>query len=282
MDKDAEAIVGKAQQIADEVIAIMSGYALDLVGAILILFVGWTVAGWVRRLLRKRLLASPMVDDTIAPYVANVAYYVILIFVLVAVLNQFGVQTTSIIAALGAAGLAVGLALQGTLSNVAAGLMLLFLRPFKVGDFVDTASGSGTVEQIGLFTTTFTTFDGVFVSTPNSGIIGGAITNYSRNPTRRVDITIGIAYDDDIDKARAILQGLMDGDERVLPEPGSQTMVTALGDSAVDVNMRCWVNAGDYWSFLFDTRQKAKVEFDAAGLNIPFPQRDVHVIERKS
>ncbi len=197
---------------------------------------------------------------------------------IVVVLAQFGVQTTSIIAVLGAVGLAIGLALQGTLQNIAAGIMLLLLRPFKVGDFIDAAGKAGTVVELGLFNTEFRTADGICIFIPNASIWGAAITNFSRNAKRRVDIVVGISYDDDIDKARDVLQGLMDEDNRVLSDPGPETLVVELGDSSVNINMRCWVDGWDYWRVLFDLNQLAKVKIEAAGCSIPYPQHDVHMI----
>jgi len=211
------------------------------------------------------------------PFLASVARYVVLVFVIVAVLNQFGVETTSIIALLGAAGLAVGLALQGTLSNVAAGMMLLMLRPFKVGDFIDASGISGTVVEIGLFTSELKTFDGVYLMAPNSELWNKAILNFSRNPTRRLDLVVGIAYTDDVDGAIKALEGLIKSDSRILADPESQVLVTELGDSAVSLNMRFWVNADDFWGVKFDFTKWSKSTIEAAGYSIPFPQQDVHM-----
>ena len=253
-------------------------YSLDLIGAIVILIVGWIVAGWIRVAVRKTLSRLPNADATVTRAVSNLARYLVLVLVLIAVLAQFGVQTASILAVLGTAGLAIGLALQGTLSNVAAGFMLLMLRPFKIGDYVDAEGVAGTVEGIGLFTTEFTTFDGVFLVVPNSQIWSRAIVNYSRLPTRRLDVPIGIAYDDDIDKAAGALMALLEGDERVLKDPAPQVMVKELADSSVNLNLRCWANADDFWALLFDLNKAAKERVEAAGCSIPFPQRDVHMI----
>jgi len=266
------------QAIVDQVVDIVTEYGMSVVGALAILIVGWIAAGWIRNAVSRALGKVPNMDSTLRPFLANFVRWVILAFVIVAVLNQFGVQTTSIIAVLGAAGLAIGLALQGTLSNVAAGVMLLVLRPFKVGDFITAGSLSGTVVEIGLFTTELKTGDGIYIMAPNSQIWNTTITNFSRNATRRIDILVGIAYDDDIDVAQKALQDLMDGDARVLKDPAPMTMVMDLADSSVNINIRCWVNNADFWAVQWDLRKGAKAAVEAAGCSIPFPQRDVHLI----
>lgn len=276
MEKEMEAI-------ADQVIEIVTVYGLDVVGALAILIIGWIAAGWVGRVVDRGLGRVPNMDSTLRPFLSNMVRWTILAFVIVAVLNQFGVETTSIIAVLGAAGLAIGLALQGTLSNVAAGVMLLILRPFKIGDFVSAGSLSGTVVQIGLFTSELKTADGIYIMAPNSQIWNQVITNYGRNPTRRIDIQVGIAYDDDIDVAEKALQELMEGNDLVLKDPAPMTMVMALADSSVNINMRCWANAGDYWNALWALNKGAKAAVEGVGCTIPFPQRDVHLFnENKS
>lgn len=270
---EPDAVIGLLQRLGPVVL----DYSLDFLGAILILLVGWSVAGWAGRAVRRLIDRSPRVDSTLKPLLASIVRYGILIIVLIAVLAQFGIQTTSIIALLGAAGIAIGLALQGTLSNIAAGVMLLFLRPFKVGEYIDADGIAGTVTEIGLFTTELTTFDGVYVSAPNSAVWNRTIRNFSRLPTRRIDLSVGISYDDDVDRAMAILSDLLSGDDRVLPEPGPQVMVTDLSDSAVVVNMRCWTEASNFWDLSFDLRKAAKARLEAAGITIPFPQRHIHV-----
>lgn len=253
-------------------------YGLDLVGAVLLLIVGWFIAGWAKRLVTRGLDHIDAIDRTVTGFLASLARYLVLILVLVAVLAQFGVETASILAVLGTAGLAVGLALQGTLSNIAAGLLLLFLRPFKAGDYVDAEGIAGTVEEIGLFATRFTTFDGVYLAVPNGQISNRSILNYSRLPTRRLDIEVAIGYGDDIDGASAVLMGLIKGDGRVLDDPEPQVMVTALADSSVNLNMRFWCKAGDYWALKFDMTKAAKIEIEGAGFSIPFPRRDLHIV----
>ncbi len=257
-------------------------YGLDVLGAVAILLAGTFVAGWARRSVLRVLNRAPRVDETLKPVLASIVRYGILIFVLIAVLAQFGVQTTSIIALLGAAGLAVGLALQGTLQNIAAGIMLLFLRPFRVGDYIDAEGLSGTVGEIGLFTTHLRTYDGIYLEAPNAKLWNRAILNYSRVEARRLDIVVGISYDDDIDKAQAALLELMTSDPRANAEPEPQVMVKELADSSVNINLRCWAGAGDYWGLLFDLNKAVKLRLDAEGISIPFPQRDVHLFEDKN
>lgn len=267
----------EALDLLNQVTDLAVDYGLDILGALVMLIAGWIIAGWARNSVRKVLQRTSKVDATLRPVISNVVRYVILIFVLVAVLAQFGVQTASIIAVVGAAGLAIGLSLQGTLQNIAAGIMLLFLRPFQVGDYIDAEGLAGTVDEIGLFTSHLHTFDGLYLEVPNAQLWNRAITNYSRLETRRLDIIVGIGYGDDIDKAQAALLNVMQKDARVLDDPEPQVLVKELGDSAVNLDMRCWTKADDYWGLLFDTTKAAKQRLDAEGISIPFPQRDVHL-----
>ena len=271
----------EVQEVVDQVIEIITIYGIDVIGALAILILGWMIAGWIRSAVDKSLSKVPNMDGTLRPFLSNLVRWIVLAFVIVAVLNQFGVETTSMIAVLGAAGLAIGLALQGTLSNVASGVMLLILRPFKVGDFISAGSLSGTVVEIGLFTSELKTGDGVYIMAPNSQVWNTTITNFSRNSTRRIDIVVGVAYDDDLDVAQKALQSLMDGQALVLKNPASETMIKSLGDSSVNINMRCWVNTADYWDAFWALNKGAKAAVESAGCSIPFPQRDVHLFEDK-
>ncbi|HEY5598723.1 MAG TPA: mechanosensitive ion channel domain-containing protein, partial [Kiloniellales bacterium] len=228
-------------------------YGLDLLGAVVLLIGGWILAGWARRNVLRLLDRTPHLDAMLKPIVANTTRYAILVLVVVAVLAQFGVQTASIIAVLGAAGLAIGLAMQGTLQNIAAGIMLLFLRPFRINDYIDAEGIAGTVDEVGLFTTRMRTFDGVYQEVPNSQLWNRTIKNYSRLPTRRLDIDVGISYNDDIDTAQSVLLDLLRQDTRVLAEPAPQVLVEELAESSVNLNLRCWTKADDYWSVLFET-----------------------------
>ena len=268
----------QTQEIIEGVVAITIEYGVDIVGAIVLLIIGWTVAGWARRGVRHALERVPRMDETLKPFLAKLVWYVIMAFVLVAVLNQFGVQTTSVIAILGAAGLAIGLALQGTLANVASGVMLLFLRPFNIGDYVDAGGIAGTVVEIGLFNTEIKTRKGLCLIVPNKIIWESPITNFSRNPTRRFDITVGISYGDDVNGATDLLMGLLTGDERILDDPEPLAVVEELGDSAVIINLRAWTRAEDFWAAIWDLKKAIKVELEAAGYSIPFPQRDIHIV----
>ncbi len=256
--------------------------SLNVISALVLIIVGWSIAGWAHRAVRRGLGRFKDMDRTLINVVAGVTRYFILITLLVMVLGRFGVQTASILAALGAAGLAVGLALQGTLANIAAGVMLLVLRPIRIGDYVDANGNEGTVEDIGLFATEFTTYDGLYVSVPNSGIWGGRILNYSRNPNRRHDIIVGISYRDDIGRAQEILLGVIRNDPRVLSEPAEpEVLVRELADSSVNLGMRFWTSGDDFWPASFELRKAAKQAVDEAGITIPFPQRDVHHFEHR-
>jgi len=268
----------QTREMIESVIAIVVEYGVDIVGAITLLIIGWMIAGWVRRGVRHALDRIPRMDETLKPFLAKLVWYLIMIFVLVAVLNQFGVQTTSLIAVLGAAGLAIGLALQGTLANVASGVMLLFLRPFNLGDYVDAGGIAGTVVEIGLFNTEIKINIGLCLIVPNSTIWTSPITNYSRNSTRRFDIPVGISYDDDVDGALTLLEGLLDGDDRVLKDPERLVKVKELGDSAVIINLRAWTKSGDYWATVWDLNKATVIDLQAAGYSIPFPQREVHIV----
>lgn len=265
-------------KLLEQLVEMGTAYAVDILGALAILIVGWIGAGWAGRLTKKAIHKIPRVDNTVGPIAAGIVRYALLAFVMVAVLAQFGIETTSILAVFGAAGLAIGLALQGTLSNIAAGFMLLLLRPFSVGEFIDAGGVSGTVEEISLFTTRLKTPAGLAISAPNSSLWGSTITNYSRNPLRRIELVVGIAYGDDVDGALAELKSLMTEDGRILADPAPDVFVTGLADSSVNLTLRCWVNTPDFWVTSCDLTRRAKLRLDDKGYSIPFPQRDVHVI----
>ncbi|WP_070987784.1 mechanosensitive ion channel family protein [Halofilum ochraceum] len=270
------------EQLWAEFGPIITDLSINVISALVLIIVGWSIAGWAHRAVRRGLGRFKDMDRTLISVVAGVTRYFILITLLVMVLGRFGVQTASILAALGAAGLAVGLALQGTLANIAAGVMLLVLRPFRIGDYVNANGNEGTVEEVGLFSTEFTTYDGLYVSVPNSGIWGGRILNYSRNPNRRHDIVVGISYRDDIDRAQEILLGVIRNDPRVLSEPAEpQVLVRELADSSVNLGMRFWTTGDDFWPASFELRKAAKKALDEAGITIPFPQRDVHHFDHR-
>ncbi len=258
------------------VAGLITTYGLSVIGAIVILIVGFMIAGWVKSAVSKALSKVEKVDETLRSFFASLAYYAVVIFTVVAVLAQFGIETTSFIAVLGAAGLAIGLALQGTLSNVAAGVMLLLFRPFKIGDYIEGGGLAGTVKGITLFVTELATPDNVQIIAPNSQLWGSAIKNYSFHPTRRVDLVIGIAYEDDIDRGLAACVDEVKKDSRVLADPAPMAAVTDLGDSSVNFTVRIWCNAADYWGLKFDMTKNLKNRMDAENISIPYPQRMVH------
>lgn len=249
----------------------------NLLSGLVIMTIGVVLSRRVSMALRKYLGKVDRFDATLVPLIASITRYIILIIALVAALGSFGIQTTSIIAVLGAAGLAIGLALQGTLSNVAAGVMLLFLRPFQVGDWIETGSNSGTVTEIGLFSTIISTFDNVFISVPNSGIWGQTIVNHSRNNTRRMDIDIGIAYSTDLDHAEKVMLAIAD-DPRVLADPPPQFLVVNYADSAIVVRLRIYAKNDVYWTLYWEMMRAVKPALDAANIEIPFPQRDYRLV----
>lgn len=274
---DSEAIQNSAQTAAATAVEMISNWGLQVIGALAVLIIGRWVAGMVRKAVRRSLKRGN-VDESLIPFLESMAYYVVITITIIAVMNLFGIQTTSLIAVVGAAGLAVGLALQGTLSNFAAGAMLLVFRPFKIGDFVEVGGSAGTVAQIGVFTTTLNTPDNVVILIPNSQVYGQSIKNFSGNDTRRVDMVMGISYGDDIGKAIEVIKAIIDRDDRVLADPAPVVAVAELGDSSVNIVVRPWSKGSDYWGLKFDLTRAFKEELEAAGCSIPFPQRDVHVI----
>jgi len=216
-------------------------------------------------------------DETVSGFLASLAKYAIMIVTIIAVLGQFGVEATSLVAIVGAAGLAIGLALQGTLSNVAAGVMLLIFRPFKVGQFVDIGGHAGTVKGITLFVTELDTGDNVRIIIPNSAVWGSSIKNFSFNETRRVDLVFGIGYGDDIDKAMQVIKATIEGDDRSMNSPEPVIAVTSLGDSSVDILVRVWCKAGDYWGLNWSLLKNTKEAFDKEGISIPYPCRSLYM-----
>ena len=269
------------EQLLQKVYEICTVFGVKIVGAIVVFIIGRWVSKFIANLIRK-LMDKREVDPTITKFVGNLTYFALLTFVVLAALGLVGIQTTSFIAVLGAAGLAIGLALQGSLANFAAGFLLILFRPFKVGDFIDAAGVAGTVEAIQIFTTQLATPDNKTIIIPNAKLTGDNIVNFSTKGTRRADMVFGIGYEDDIDKARNIIIDVLSNDKRVLKDPPLQVAVSELADSSVNFVARAWVNAGDYWGVVFDTTETVKKRFDAEGVSIPFPQRDVHVYEHKA
>ena len=253
-------------------------YGIKVLAAIVIFIVGRWIAKGFRKLVTN-VMGRRKVDPTITGFVGNLTYVLLLTFFVVAALGQLGIQTTSFIAILGAAGLAIGLALQGSLANFAAGFLMIIFRPFKVGDLIEGAGTTGTVEEIQIFTTMLKTPDNKTVIVPNSKMTADNIVNYTAKGTRRVDMVVGIGYESDIDKAREIMEELAANDDRVLKEPAPTVAVVELADNSVNFVFRPWVNASDYWSVWFDLTEKVKKRFDEAEISIPYPQRDVHVYQ---
>lgn len=251
-------------------------WGINISFALVIFIVGRIVAKLIVSLIEK-VLAKAKMDDILINFISSILNGVLLLFIIVAALDQLGVDTTSLIALMGAAGLAVGLALQGSLQNFAAGVMLIIFRPFKGGDFVEAGGISGVVEKINIFSSIFRTPDNREVIIPNGAIYGGTITNYSARDTRRIDMVFGIGYGDDIRKAKDVIQRILGADSRILKDPAPLIAVGELADSSVNFNVRPWVKSGDYWDVKFDITEKVKLEFDANGISIPYPQMDVHM-----
>ena len=268
------------ENLIDKVWELLTIYGLRVIAAIVVFIVGrWIAKGLAN--LAEKVMNKKEVDSTIVSFVENMIYIALLAFVVLAALAQLGIQTTSFIAVIGAAGLAIGLALQGSLSNFAAGFLMIIFRPFKVGDYIEGAGVAGTVEAIQIFTTQLQTPDNKTVIIPNASLTADNITNWSVKGTRRVDLVMGIGYGDDIDKAKKIMADVLAKDERIIKDPAPKIALVELADSSVNFVVRPWVKADDYWDVYFDTTENIKKSFDAEGITIPFPQRDVHVYEHK-
>lgn len=267
--------------IEDRLMAYVTEYGMRVLAAVLILVLGL----WIAKRLSQGLvvaLEKKGTDATLIGFLSSIVYGAFVVFVIIAAVGKLGVQTTSFVAVIGAAGLAVGLALQGSLSNFASGVLLILFKPFKTGDFIKVGGEAGTVVQIGILTTELKTPDNVQVIMPNSSVMGGSITNVSAHPTRRVDMTVGVGYGDDLNTARQIMADLLTADARILTEPATTIAVANLGDSSVDFIVRPWVKSADYWSVKYDFTKAVKEAFDAQGISIPFPQRDVHLFKESA
>jgi len=261
----------------DTIERIFTTYGLSVVGGIAILIVGWMVAGAVNRTIRRVMGKRETIDPLLIGFVASLVKYLILAFTVVAVLNQFGVQTASMIAVVGAAGLAIGLALQGTLSHLAAGVMIMIFRPFRQGHFIEAAGTAGTVKTVTLFTTELATPDNVQIIVPNGKVWGDIVKNFSFHDSRRVDFSVGIGYGDDINKAMKTVLGVIGKEKRVHKDPEPFIVVGDLADSSVNLTIRVWCESGDYWGVKFDLTKAFKEALDKASISIPFPQHDVHL-----
>lgn len=264
---------------AESILLWLQANIMQIIGAVAVLVIGLLVASFLSRAAERALTKSSRFEPTIANFLSNIVKYALWAVVLVTVLSQFGVETTSIIAALGGMALAIGLALQGTLSNVASGVMILVQRPFVVGEAITVDRFTAVVQRIGLFTTELRQFDGLYVMVPNSELWNQPIINLNRNPTRRFELIVGIGYGDSMAKARETLLALAEADERVLDDPAPQAFVASLDDSSVGIGLRVWCATSDYLSLSWDLTEAAKAKFDEAGLTIPFPQREVTMVQ---
>jgi small conductance mechanosensitive channel len=253
-----------------------TAYGLKIVGAILIFIIGRIVAGMLANLVKKMMMKGNA-DETLVKFLVSLTRIALLTFVIIAAISTLGVETTSFVAIIGAAGLAIGFALQGSLSNFASGVMLILFRPFKTGDFVEAGGSMGTVEEIHIFNTIMKSPDNKKIIIPNSKITSDSITNFSAKETRRVDMVFGIGYDDDIRKAKDTLTKIINDDSRVLKDPAPTIAVSELADSSVNFVVRPWVKSADYWGVFFDITEKVKLTFDEQGISIPYPQTDVHL-----
>jgi small conductance mechanosensitive channel len=251
-------------------------WAIKIGVALAIFIVGRWIAKWITSMVR-RVMTKASMDEMLVRFLGNIVYTVLLLAVVMAALDHLGIQTTSLLAVFGAAGLAIGLALKDSLGNFSSGVMLILFRPFKVGDFIEAGGTSGVVEEVRMFATMFRTGDNREVIVPNSQIYSGTIINYSARATRRIDMVFGIGYGDDMAKAKQIIEDIMKQDERILADPAPAIALGELGDNSVNFNVRPWVNSGDYWPVRADMLEKVKLAFDANGISIPYPQRDVHI-----
>lgn len=265
-------------ELTTTIMEYISLYGLKVIAAIAIFVIGKWLAKRLVGLI-KGMMEKASVDATLISFAGNVMYGLALAFVVIAAISQLGVETTSLAAIIAAAGLAIGLAMQGSLSNLAAGVMIILFRPFKIGDYIEAAGTAGTVEDISIFTTTFKTPDNREIIIPNSNITSGNIVNVSARDTRRIDLVVGVGYSDDLSKVKKVLTKILKDESRVLPDPAPQIAVSELADSSVNLVVRPWVNASEYWPTRFELIEKIKVTFDKEGISIPFPQRDLHIVE---
>jgi len=265
-----------SDDIINQIQELLTVYGLKVIAALAIFIIGKIIAKMIKSGVSKAM-ARAKSDPILISFTSNMVYAGLLAFIIIAALGQLGIQTTSFIAILGAAGLAVGLALQGSLSNFAAGVLMIIFRPFKQGDFIEGAGVSGVVEEVHIFNTVMRTGDNKTIIIPNAGLMNGNIVNYSTKPTRRLDLVIGIGYDDDIKKAKNVLNELMQQEPRILKDPAPTLGLLELADSSVNFAVRPWVNSADYWGVHFDLLESIKLRFDQEGISIPYPQQDIHL-----
>ena len=277
----AESVMGQAQGLADKMTEWVATYGMRVIGALLILLIGIWASKVVRNVIAGMMERSKL-EPMLVSFVSSLAYCGMVVFVVIAALEKLDVKTTSFVAILGAAGLAVGLALQGSLANFASGVLIVIFKPFKVTDFIEAAGVTGVVQDMHIFTTTVNTPDNKKVIIPNAKLTADNITNYSANDKRRVDLTAGISYGDDIDKARASIEAVLAENSKILKDPAPKIAVVEMADSSVNFVVRPWTKPETYWDVYFEVTEGIKKRFDADGICIPFPQRDVHIYEHKS
>ena len=273
-------LITQVEQLQDAWLPLMLQYGSQLLLALVTLLVGWWIVARITR-ATLGLMEKRNVDRTLHGFVGNLLGIGLKVLLLISVAGMVGVQTTSFIAVLGAAGLAIGLAVQGSLANFAGGVLILFLRPFKAGEYIEAQGVAGTVDTISIFHTVLKTPDNKTVIVPNGSLSNGNIINYSRQPTRRVDINIGIDYGDDVKQARSLLLALAQADQRVLKDPEPVVWLVSLGDNSVNLSLRMWARTEDFWGVFWDIQEQAKESFDANGITIPFPQRTVHLVQHQ-
>ncbi|WP_372871069.1 mechanosensitive ion channel family protein [Shewanella sp.] len=266
------------QALLEQAPELMMAYGLKVVFAIIIFLVGKYISNVVKKVTTK-VMTNRKIDQTVTSFVANLAWAVVFVFTIIATLGQIGVQTASLVAVIGAAGLAVGLALQGSLSNFAAGVLMVLFRPCRVGDFIEAAGIAGVVDEITIFSTKLRTGDNKVIIAPNSAIMNGTITNYSAMDKRRVDLVIGVSYDADIALTKKVLTDILDNNQFVLKDPSYTVALAELGASSIDFVVRPWVKGGDYWAAKFELLEQIKNALDANNIGIPYPQMDIHVKE---
>lgn len=271
----------KSAQLLEAGMDLLVQYGPNLIFAILIFYIGKVIAKLVKGMIKK-VMSKGDVDPLIIGFTSSIVYMGVLVFVVVAALGQLGIQTTSFIAILGAAGLAIGLALQGSLANFAAGFLLIIFRPFKEGDVIEAAGVVGKVDLIQIFTTTLKTPDNKTIIVPNAKLGNDNIINYSTQDRRRVDLTVGVSYDADLKEVRGLLEDIVSKDKRILTDQAHQIVVGELADNSVNFFVRVWVKSEDYWDVYFDANESIKIRLDEAGIGIPYPQRDVHIYEHKA
>ena len=262
----------------DRLFDLIQSYGLPVIWAIIIFIVGRIVARMISNGVAK-MMAKSNIDETLIKFAKSMTYTALMVFVILAALGKMGIETTSFAAIIAAAGLAIGLSLQGTLGNFSAGIMLIIFRPFRVGDFVEAGGITGIVEEIQIFSTKMKTPDNKEITVPNGQIMGSTITNFSAKDTRRVDMVIGVSYSDDLKKVRAVLEDILNKDGRILKDPAPTIGVAELADSSVNFVVRPWVKSADYWDVMFETLETVKIRFDEEGISIPFPQQDIHIVK---